>query len=153
RARSNPTAEAQRLGIGVNDGLPAGTITGPAMPLAPNQLLLNAATAHSQDMLQNNYFNFNSPSGSTPLSRILAAGYPAAQYAGALARGTTAVTDATADVQVLYNSLFLTPGDRNTLLGPQLAEVGPGLAVVATSSGLESVDATVDFGTQAGAFN
>ena len=42
RARANPSAEASRYGIGLNDGLAAGTITTAAkQPLAPQQNLIN----------------------------------------------------------------------------------------------------------------
>ena len=45
RARANPTGEAQRFGLSdLNQGLSPGTISAsPKAPLAPNQLLLNAA--------------------------------------------------------------------------------------------------------------
>ncbi|MCA9009131.1 MAG: hypothetical protein KDB01_05260, partial [Planctomycetaceae bacterium] len=58
RARANPNAEAARYGIGLNAGLPTGTISAAAkQPLAPQQQLIVAARLHSQDMLQRNYFD------------------------------------------------------------------------------------------------
>ena len=52
RARANPDAEVARLAIGLNDGLQPGTITSqPKQPLVPDQILVNVARAHSQDML------------------------------------------------------------------------------------------------------
>jgi hypothetical protein len=48
RARANPGAEAARLGIDLNQGLAAGTIsTAAKQPLAFNPLLIDAARGHS----------------------------------------------------------------------------------------------------------
>jgi Cysteine-rich secretory protein family len=77
RARLNPQAEANRLLSGnLNEGPPYTTITTtPKQPLTFNAQLYAAAIGHSQDMIANNYFDHNSPGGSTPLSRITGAGY------------------------------------------------------------------------------
>ena len=89
RAREAPAVEAARLGVGLNDGLPAGTITSaPKPPLAPNQLLINTAVAHSQDMIDRNFFDHTNPDGLTAGDRITAAGYPWIAYAENIAWGT-----------------------------------------------------------------
>ncbi len=76
RARANPQAEATRLGITLNAGLPAGTITAtPKQPLAPNQQLQNASVAHTVDMINRDFFAHTNPSGITPGGRATAAGY------------------------------------------------------------------------------
>lgn len=49
RARSDPGAEAQRLGLGLNDGLNPGTISGAAkQPPAFNAALIDAARGHGE---------------------------------------------------------------------------------------------------------
>jgi hypothetical protein len=80
RARANPTAEAARFGINLNEGLPPGTISAaPKQPLAPNQALLNSIEGHLQWWLS--VFNPSvppphiGPGGSTPQTRAAAAGY------------------------------------------------------------------------------
>src|ERR1700759_265966 len=75
-ARANPTATASSLGIGLNDGLPAGTISGtPEAPLAFNPSLISAAQQHSAWMLANNTFSHTGAGGSSPGDRMTAAGY------------------------------------------------------------------------------
>ena len=52
RARLDPAGEAARLGIDLNEGLAAGTISlDPKQPLAGNNLLAQAAEGHSNVML------------------------------------------------------------------------------------------------------
>ena len=76
RARANPEAEATRLGISLNAGLPAGTITStPKQPLALNQQLQNASVGHTVDMIDRDFFAHTNPSGVTPGGRATAAGY------------------------------------------------------------------------------
>lgn len=75
RARSNPVAEGQRLGIDIHEGLPDPSIVGPRPPLAMNKILLSIAQAHSLDMYNLNYFSHNDPNGNTPFDRMTLAGY------------------------------------------------------------------------------
>src|SRR6185503_11110112 len=57
RARANPSAEAARFGIALNEGLPAGTIsTAPKQPLAINRFITDGARKHSQWMIDNDLF-------------------------------------------------------------------------------------------------
>src|SRR5690606_14071079 len=62
RARMDPQGEAARQGLSsLNEGIAPGSIsTTPKQPLAPNQILMNVARAHSQDMLDNDYFAHDS---------------------------------------------------------------------------------------------
>src|SRR4051812_28428657 len=77
RARLDPAGEAARYGIDLNEGLPAGTIsTVSRQPLAWSTPLFNSADAHSQSMIDNDYFAHTDPTnGSTPQWRATAAGY------------------------------------------------------------------------------
>ena len=57
RARLDPAAEAARFGIDLNEGLAPNTISGVSkQPLAMNETLLSVARAHSQDMIDRDYF-------------------------------------------------------------------------------------------------
>ncbi len=75
RARSNPVAEGQRLGIDIHEGLQNPGLVGPRPPLAMNKLLLGIASAHSQDMYSQNYFSHNDLNGTSPFGRMTHAGY------------------------------------------------------------------------------
>src|SRR5689334_21580335 len=58
RARANPSAEAARDHVDLNEGLAAGTITTATKhPLAFNPFLINSALGHSQDMLDHDFFD------------------------------------------------------------------------------------------------
>src|SRR5215218_3843830 len=76
RARANPSAEASRLGISLNEGLPAGTITSTAkQPLAFNTNLIDAARKHSAWMIANDTFAHAGENNTDPGDRMTAAGY------------------------------------------------------------------------------
>jgi hypothetical protein len=75
RARANPIAEGQRLGIDIHEGLSDPSLVGPRPPLAMNKILLSIAQAHSQNMYSQNYFSHTDPNGMTPFDRMTNAGY------------------------------------------------------------------------------
>ena len=78
RARLDPAAEAARFGIDLNEGLAPNTISGVSkQPLAMNETLLSVARAHSQDMINRDYFAHDTPEGVTAFQRIANAGYSA----------------------------------------------------------------------------
>jgi len=121
RARANPTAEAARLGIDLNQGLPAGTIsTAPKQPLAPHQLLIGVAAAHSQDMIDRNFFDHVNPDGEAPGDRLDDAGYPWRSWGENIAIDLDPVT--------AQDALFLSPGHRVNMLRETYREVGVGVA-------------------------
>ena len=83
-ARSNPWAEAERLGLDpevlraevVPEEVAAQWDQG-LWPLAPNALLTEVARLHGEDMLQRGYFSHITPEGLTPEDRVIGAGYDA----------------------------------------------------------------------------
>jgi hypothetical protein len=75
RARTDPVAEGQRLGIDIHEGVANPSFVGPRPPLAMNKILLSIAQAHSHDMYNLNYFSHNDPNGTTPFGRMTNAGY------------------------------------------------------------------------------
>src|SRR3954447_14521388 len=148
-ARANPTATASSLGIGLNDGLPAGTISGaPEAPLAFNPALISAAQQHGAWMLANNTFSHTGANGSLPGDRMTAAGYiftgswTWGENIAITYGGGSAVSAAT--VVSLENGLFKSPDHRVNLLNPAFKEVGLGV-VGGTYQGSAAVDATQDF--------
>src|SRR4051812_48822413 len=76
RGRANPSAEAQRYGVALNEGLAAGTIsTAAKQPLAVNPYLTDGARNHSGWMLDTGTFSHTGSGGSNPGGRMSAAGY------------------------------------------------------------------------------
>ena len=151
RARSNPSAEAGLHGIGLNDGLASGAITtSPKHPLAPHQALTNAAAAHSQDMLDNDYFSHTNLSGQSPSARAAAAGYPSAFVGENIAwGGSTGPIDQDAHVYARHRSLFLSPGHRQNIMHASYREVGLGVRY-GVFQGYNASMVTEKFGSRGG---
>src|SRR4051812_32110808 len=93
RARLDPLGEASRLGIDLNEGLAAGTISAASkQPLAFSALLHDASAEHSQSMITNDYFDHVDPTtSSTPQSRAAIDGYTGFVGENILASGSTDV--------------------------------------------------------------
>ena len=129
RARLNPSAEAARYGIGLNDDLAPGTITtDPKQPLAPHQSLINAAGLHSQDMIDRSFFSHTNPSGQTPAQRAQAAGYPTSAVGENIARHrSTGPLDEDQLVYEQHEGLFRSEGHRENMLHPPYEEAGMGI--------------------------
>lgn len=132
RARANPSAEAARYSIGLNVGLPAGTITTVAkQPLAPQQNLINVAGTHSQDMIDRDYFAHETlGSGTTFDQRVTAAGYNwnlVAENIGYAAK-TSSVSDTTF-INEVHEGLVRSPGHRENIMLPNSEEGGVGAKI------------------------
>jgi len=129
RARANPTAEATRYGISLNQNLASNTIsTTPKQPLAPHQTLGNVAVAHSQDMLSRNFFNHTSPSGTTPGGRATAAGYNWNLIAENIAYvGYFGTANPTTQTLKSHELLFKSAGHRVNILRDSIEEIGIGI--------------------------
>ena len=132
RARSDPSGEAARYGIDLNEGLTPGTISAtPKQPLAPNQILVDVAGAHSQDMLDQDYFDHTGKDGREPHERATDAGYDWLAFAENIAWGGVTPPsfpiDQTQHVYERHQGLFESPGHRVNLLGETYQEVGLGV--------------------------
>ena len=125
-ARADPVAEASRLGISLNEDLPAGTLgSEPRQPLAPNSILRDVAEAHSRDMIKRRFFDHINPDGTGPDVRAVEAGYHTSYVGENLSsRGLVGLTEA---VQLLHDSLFLSAGHRVNMLLGGYREAGFGL--------------------------
>lgn len=131
-ARANPPAEMKRLGIGLNDGLPAGQISPtPKQPLAFNASIIAAARAHSSWMLATNTFSHNGINGSRAINRMADAGYPfVAPYLwgeNVSWRGNTAAIDITETTRMNHDGLMRSPGHRVNLMADRADEAGFGI--------------------------
>src|SRR5262249_16086923 len=78
RARADPIAEGNRLGLDLTAGLTTAEAARlvPPEPLALNPFLTTSARAHSLDMAQRDFFDHVNPDGVNPTQRVQAAGYP-----------------------------------------------------------------------------
>lgn len=172
RARANPNAEVTRLsGLtwggtpNLNEGLSPGTISAAAkQPLAFNTRLIQSAGNYSNTLLNNDDFQHNF-GGTTPTSRMTAAGYTFTPPSGsaeniALSWSTASFPITQARVQDQYNLLFVDSsqpgrGHRINLMGDNYREIGIGIRAAGgyTYSGLPNVNAiigTQDFAYSAG---
>ncbi len=127
RARSNPAGEAAMLGIGLNQGLPPGTISPAAkQPLAFHPSLLNSARSHSQYLLNTNNFTHTGAGGTSPSQRMTAAGYPSNSWTAENLGWTwlPGGTDPTALMHRIHRGLFESSGHRISVLNGIYSEVG-----------------------------
>jgi hypothetical protein len=174
RARANPTAEGIRLAtttdadvlsayaaFGVNLVLMQAqfVLIPPQPPLSMNATLLNAARAHSQNMLQNNYQGHSGPDGSLT-TRL--AGYTAGANGWSIGENVYAYSKSVwyghAGFEVdwggtpLNGGMQSPPGHRQNIHSPDFREVGIGNVIGSNggSGGVGPQLVTQDFGTTGG---
>lgn len=157
RARANPTAEAARYGINLNEGLRAGTIPSTAVqPLALNDSLQASIQAHLQDMINKDYFAHNGLNGSTIQSRINASGYTGWTTIGEnlVFRASTGTLNTEATVIQEFEDLFVDTGiagrgHRLNILNPNFKETGSGVRT-GEYQRMNAVFSGNDFGARTG---
>lgn len=99
-------------------------------PLIANSLLDQVAQTHAEDMLQKNYFDHRSLTGTTPQQRYLqAGGNPRVGigeniffYENSMVRGLSAAT-----VKLFQENWMNSPGHRQNILNPEFVEFGYGI--------------------------
>jgi hypothetical protein len=139
RARADPAGEAARIGIDLNKDLLPGTLSAtPKQPLAPHQTLIAVAAAHSQDMLDRNFFAHENPDGDGPGERLADAGYAAGSWAENLALD--------AGVVQAHDMLFRSEKHRINMLRDSFREIGVGVR----DAGPWSVNVTELFANRTG---
>ena len=137
-ARNSPLEAAVSLGKDADEllaALPhmADVLTNGVGALTENTLLKESATAHTQDMLDRDYYGKLSPEGEGPADRIEAAGYLAQTAAGVF--GGVAFRnfmEPSAAVDIIFKNLFLDELKADTaspsiLLNPDYKEIGIGI--------------------------
>jgi hypothetical protein len=174
RARADPTAEGIRLALttdanvlsayaafGVNLTLMESqfALIAAAPPLSMNATLMNAARAHSQNMLQNNYQGHSGPDGSLT-TRL--AGYTSGANGWSIGENVYAYSKSVwfghAGFEVDWGGSALTggmqspPGHRQNIHNPAFREVGLGVVLGSNggSTGVGPQLVTQDFGTVGG---
>lgn len=158
RARLKPAAEAARFGIALNEGVTSTTITTASkQAVAMNPTLTAVARAHSQDMLNRDYFEHNTPEGVTPFARMQDAGYIYRAAGENLTwRGTTGTLDEISTANAQHQDLFVDTdypnrGHRVVMLTADYKEVGIGVlrgTFVHNGNTYDSLMTTQDYGTR-----
>jgi uncharacterized protein YkwD len=158
-ARANPATYAQQLGVNLNEGLPAGTIsTAKKQPLALNRFITDAAQKHSQWMLANNVLSHTGANGSSPGKRMSDAGYvfknPSSWNENIAVRSTNGTVNLLEFTKSLQEALFVDknyPGraHRVAMMDDNLMEIGVGV-VQGKYKGNNGVMMTQDFAYSAG---
>lgn len=169
RARMDPTAEARRFHIGLNEGVSKGDriSAGAKEVLAGNDALGFAATKHSQWMLQNDKFshdeNPGSPGffGADPFDRMDNAGYVFSTAGENISfRATTADIGAALQTKMIiqqHRDLFVDKGvagrgHRTNIMNEDFQEIGISQEIGKFKSGGTNFNAsmlTQDFGAKA----
>ncbi|RPD38409.1 CAP domain-containing protein [Chitinophaga barathri] len=98
-----------------------GTWMPPVQPVKWNVLLELAAAKHSQDMKDRKYFDHNSPSGSTPQSRIKAAGFNYSWMGENIASGPS-------KEESVINGWLASEGHCKNIMNANFKEMGVGRA-------------------------
>jgi hypothetical protein len=161
RARLNPVQEAGRLGIDLNEGLKPETLSDtPVQALSFNAQLLDAARAHSVDMLKRNFFAHTNPDDQKPIDRMRSYDYDFQRIAENIGfKGTSSPLSAAQEAQFildLHDLLFIDEGiggrgHRLNILNPAYREIGVGEAFGVFTRNARDFNAamlTTDFGVR-----
>lgn len=95
--------------------------------------LVSTARNHSEDMIRKNYFDYNSPDGTTPFARI-------AERGKTFFTASEVIAQQRGDVVNIYPEWMRTVGKKNNIVDETMQEVGVGVA-----SGGKVLYVTVDF--------
>lgn len=87
--------------------------------LSINSVLAQVAEAHSQDMIDRNFFDHTNPDGLLPGNRVTNAGYTWSNVGETIGAGYTSP-------QAMLNGWLNSPGHRAILLGANYTEIGIG---------------------------
>jgi uncharacterized protein YkwD len=97
-------------------------------PLSTNARLARAATGYAQEMASGKFFSHNSPSGSTPLSRIRSTRYLDGARSWQIGENLAWGTGPRATPRLIVSAWMHSPGHRRNILDPTFREIGIGVA-------------------------
>ena len=115
--------------------------------LRPTGALAKAAGSHSRDMVRNDFFSHDSPTGSTPKERIDRAGYFDGASSWAMGETIAWGSGGRATPSSIVRSWLNSPGHRAILLDGRYKDLGVGIAVGAPGRG-DGATFTGDFGAR-----
>jgi uncharacterized protein YkwD len=116
--------------------------------LQPDPQLTAASLAHSQDMVARQFFAHDAPGGSSPVSRMRAAGYIPASGAWQVGENIAWGSGSYGSLGSIMQAWMNSPPHRENILDPAFRDVGVGIAPGVPQSGLQLSGATytTDFG-------
>jgi uncharacterized protein YkwD len=118
-------------------------------PLKVNHRLMRVARAHSDEMVSRDYFSHVSPTGQTPLDRILASGFIAKRVGWRVGENIAWGTMWLATPKAIVSSWMASPGHRANILDRGYRDTGIGIDPSlphAMSGGQPGAMYTQDFG-------
>lgn len=120
-------------------------------PLRINPKLTRAALAHSRNMVEQRFFEHDSPDGRTPFQRMLATQYVPKGATWTLGENIGWGTLALAQPAALVKAWMESPGHRQNILNGRFREIGIGIAVGVplrdhSLAGQSGATYTTDFG-------
>jgi uncharacterized protein YkwD len=118
-------------------------------PLKVNHRLMSVARAHSDEMVSRDYFSHVSPTGQTPLDRILASGFIAKRVGWCVGENIAWGTMWLATPKAIVSSWMASPGHRANILDRGYRDTGIGIDPSlphAMSGGQPGAMYTQDFG-------
>lgn len=101
------------------------------LPLQPNSQLNAAAQTHTENMAVQDFFNHTGRDGSSPGSRMSAAGYQWSRAAENIAVGYSTAAE-------VVKGWIESPGHRANMLNPGLKEIGVGYYFLANDTGSQN---------------
>ena len=110
--------------------------------------LEKAAVGHSRDMVRNDFFSHDSPTGSTPKQRIDRAGYFDGASSWSLGETIAWGSGGRATPSAIVRSWLASPPHRAILLDGRYKDLGVGIALGAPGSGDGGATFTGDFGAR-----
>jgi uncharacterized protein YkwD len=110
--------------------------------------LRRAADGHSAEMVDGHYFEHTSPSGSTMVDRILAAGYVRRDQGWLLGENLEWGTGAMATPRGALDAWMNSPGHRANVLRRGYRQLGVGVTLGTPTGADGGVTITVDFGAR-----
>jgi uncharacterized protein YkwD len=112
-----------------------------------NTKLRAAATRHSENMITREFFDHNSPAGSTPLLRVRSAGYLAPHVSFQLGENIGWASGDLATPAAMLDAWMHSAGHRDNILHRAFRDIGIGI-VVGDPTGGDGVTYTTDFGVR-----
>ena len=87
------------------------------LPVVANDILMEAATLHAQDMVENDYLSHTDLNGGSAGDRVLALGYDYSFVAENIAQGFS-------DQETVMEAWMNSPGHQSNILDPRAVEFG-----------------------------
>ena len=127
-ARANPSTQAARMSIDLNQGLTPGYISADAkQPLAFHPLLLQTARGHSNWMLEQDIFSHTGAGGGNQDDRAKANGYIFSVAENIAYQSTSGTPNLNGFALATHENLFKSTTHRPNLMDPSFSVVGLGL--------------------------